>query len=100
MHMLKEAPAINRDVLWTNHAMTFVVAISGLLLELHKNVVDILSCFELRLEKHVTVAVLRVGSWSDQVFRRHDIGRILVQSGYAKFANLALKNDIVFSWAI
>lgn len=100
MHMLKEAPAINRDVLWTNHAMTFVVAISGLLLELHKNVVDILSCFELRLEKHVAVAVLRVGSWSDQVFLWHDICRILVQSGYAKFANLALKNDIVFSWAI
>ena len=58
----KEAPAINRDVLWTNHAMTFVVAPSGLLLELHKNVVDILSCFELRLEKHVTMAVLRFGS--------------------------------------
>lgn len=100
MHMLKEAPAINRDVLWTNHAMTFVVAPSGLLLELHKNVVDILSCFELRLEKHVTMAVLRVCSWSDQVFRWHDIGRILVQSGYTKFANLALKNDIVFSWAV
>ena len=60
--MLKEAPAINRDVLWTNHAMTFVVAPSALLLELYKNVVDILSYFELRLEEHVTMAVLRVGS--------------------------------------
>jgi len=61
MNMLKEAPAINLQVLRANHTVAFVVAPECLLKPLDKNVVYIVSCLKRWGKNYIAVAVLGVG---------------------------------------